>query len=105
MSANASNEHSGGGNALYMKVWFALLALTGVEVLLAYKGLAVLVMLTILMGLSVVKAGLIVAYFMHLRFERFSLVLTLIPMTVLCLLLMSVFFPDSMRLFELRYPK
>ena len=65
----------------------------------------VLVALTILMGLSVVKAGLIVAYFMHLRFERFSLVLTLIPMTVLCLLLMSIFFPDSMRLFEFRYPK
>ena len=36
-------------------------------------------MLTLLVGLSVIKAALIIAYFMHLKFERFSLFLTLFP--------------------------
>jgi cytochrome c oxidase subunit IV len=60
-------------------------------------------MLTILIGLSIVKAALIVAYFMHLRFERLSLVLTLVPMLVVCICLLLVFFPDSFRSSNLRY--
>ena len=53
--------------------------LTGVEVFLCYKQLPTLIMLTLLVGLSVIKAALIIAYFMHLKFERFSLFLTLFP--------------------------
>ena len=60
-------------------------------------------MLTILMGLSIIKAALIVAYFMHLRFERLSLVLTLVPMLIVCICLLFVFFPDSFRSLNLRY--
>jgi cytochrome c oxidase subunit IV len=56
------------------------------------------VMLIALIGLSFVKAALIIAYFMHLKFERLNLVLTIIPAMVLCLLLMNVFFLDSKRL-------
>ena len=52
-------------------------------------------MLTALVGLSVIKAALIIAYFMHLKFERFSLFLTLFPMLILCIMLMLVFMPDS----------
>jgi cytochrome c oxidase subunit IV len=50
----------------------------------------------------VLKAGLIMAYFMHLRFERFTLVLTLIPATIFCIGMMTVIFPDSLRLFHVR---
>jgi cytochrome c oxidase subunit 4 len=60
-------------------------------------------MLTILVGLSIIKAALIVAYFMHLRFERLSLVLTLVPMLVICICLLFVFFPDSFRSKNNRY--
>jgi hypothetical protein len=42
---------------------------------------------------------------MHLRFERLSLVLTLIPMWVVVTSLLLVFFPDSFRLLEFRFPK
>src|SRR2546428_9850070 len=38
--------------------------------------------LTSLLGLSIIKAALIIAYFMHLKFERLSLFLTLFPMLV-----------------------
>ena len=105
MSANATHEHAEVSTAFFMKVWFALIAMTLLEVYLAYVHLAVVTMLIILMGLSLIKAALIIAYFMHLRFERMSLVLTIIPACVICIGLFVVFFPDSFRLLELRIPK
>src|ERR1700682_1685176 len=83
-------------------VWIILLVFTAFEVLLAYKQVNPVIMLTILVGLSVVKAALIIAYFMHLKFERFSLFLTLFPMLVLCIILMLIFMPDSMRSLMMR---
>ena len=62
----------------------------------------IIVMLTALLGLSVVKAALIIAYFMHLKFERFSLFLTLFPMLIFCICMMFVFMPDSMRAMLMR---
>lgn len=87
----------------YLSIWIYLLALTAAEVVLAYLHLFPTgAMLAILMALSVVKAGLIVAYFMHLRSERMSLILSLVPVAVLVISLLFVFFPDSFRLHELR---
>ena len=97
----SANEHH--GSRIYLIVWFWLLALTGVEVFLAYEHLPLQTMLGLLMSLSVVKAALIIAYFMHLRFEKRSLTLTLMPPLVICIiLLMLFFFPDSLRLLEMR---
>lgn len=101
MSTNAGQEHH--GSRLYLYVWFWLLAMTGVEVFLAYEHLPLNIMLVLLMSLSIVKAALIIAYFMHLRFEKRSLALTLMPPLVICIILLMVFFfPDSLRLLELR---
>src|SRR5712691_11966345 len=83
-------------------VWIILLVFTGIEVLLAYEQVTPVLMLTILVGLSVIKAALIIAYFMHLKFERLSLFLTLFPMLIFCILMMLVFIPDSMRAMLLR---
>jgi cytochrome c oxidase subunit IV len=79
-------------------VWMWLLIITIVEVLLAYFHVPVTIMLIALLGMSFVKASMIVAWFMHLKFERVSLVLTLIPAAVMCMLLMNVVWPDSIRL-------
>ncbi|HEY0385439.1 MAG TPA: cytochrome C oxidase subunit IV family protein [Pyrinomonadaceae bacterium] len=95
--------HFEGTMKLFSMVLGGLLVLTLVEVFLAYIHASVLIMLTILMGLSIIKAALIVAYFMHLRFERLSLVLTLVPAIVVCICLLLVFFPDSFRSSSLRY--
>ncbi len=96
-------EHiSGATTGSFVKVWIALLAITGVEVFLAYEQVPTLIMLTALVGLSVIKAALIIAYFMHLKFEKFSLFLTLFPMLILCILLMMIFMPDSIRLLDMR---
>jgi cytochrome c oxidase subunit 4 len=94
--------HSAMGNRLVFTVWFWLVLITFVEVFLAYIKLGVTTMLILLLAFSVVKAALIIAYFMHLRFEKRSLVWTLIPAMVVTICLLSVFFPDSLRLLELR---
>lgn len=96
-------EHFAGSNKLFTSVWIWLVLLTAIEVFLAYKPMSIVLMLTILMGLSIIKAALIVAYFMHLKFERLSLVLTIVPMLVMCICLLFVFFPDSFRSAGMRY--
>ncbi|MCA1634696.1 MAG: cytochrome C oxidase subunit IV family protein [Acidobacteria bacterium] len=101
--ARASEEvHFEGGTRLFLSVLGWLLVLTFVEVFLAYKQVTLTLMLIILIGLSLVKAALIMGYFMHLRFERLSLVLTLVPILVVCICLLFIFFPDSMRSRNLR---
>jgi cytochrome c oxidase subunit 4 len=104
MSTHASEAtHKGASNALITTVWLILLVLTLVEVFLAYERVPVNIMLTVLMGLSIIKAALIMAYFMHLRFERLGLFLTLVPAMVFCIcMMMVVFFPDSLRLLHYR---
>ena len=94
--------HSSMGNRLVFGVWFWLVIITLVEVFLAYIKLGVATMLILLLGFSIVKAVLIIAYFMHLRFEKRSLVWTLMPAMVVTICLLAVFFPDSFRLLELR---
>jgi cytochrome c oxidase subunit 4 len=93
----------GAATKTFVTVWFALLFMTGIEVFLAYEQIPVLIFLTALIGLSVIKAALIIAYFMHLKFEKLSLFLTLFPMLILCIMLMLLMFmPDSNRLMMMR---
>ena len=100
---NMAASHTDEGKGQYFWVWGALLVLTAIEVVLAYEQvLTPLHMLEVLMVLSFFKAALIIAYFMHLKFERLSLVLTIVPMLVICICLLFVFFPDSFRSRELR---
>ena len=54
--------------------------------------------------LSVIKAALIIAYFMHLKFERLSLFLTLFPMLIFCIVLMLIFLGDAYRIPNMRPP-
>ncbi|HEV3469986.1 MAG TPA: cytochrome C oxidase subunit IV family protein [Pyrinomonadaceae bacterium] len=99
----AEHVHFEGSTGLFFKVLLALLVLTLVEVVLAYIQIQDLrIMLTILMGLSLIKAAAIMAYFMHLKFERMSLVATLVPTLVVCICLLFIVFPDSFRTGSLR---
>jgi cytochrome c oxidase subunit 4 len=97
----AHGEH-GGSDRQNTFVWGGLLALTAFEVFLAYIQINLTLMVIILMGASIIKAALIVAYFMHLKFERLSLILTIVPTLVVLLCLFAILFPDSFRLHNLR---
>jgi cytochrome c oxidase subunit 4 len=77
------------------RVWLFLLALTGVEVLLAYLHAPLTVMLAALIGLSLLKAVYIIGYFMHMKFERRSLKLSLFPILVVCILALLMLLPDA----------
>jgi cytochrome c oxidase subunit IV len=86
----------------YFWVWGALLVLTGVEVVLAYNQVFQPVrMLEVLMVLSVIKAALIIAYFMHLKFEVPFMRFMLMAAVVACLCLMCIFFADALRIVKL----
>ena len=104
MSTHVVEEiHSHGpGIPTFAKVWIALLVMTGAEVFLAYEQVPTLIMLTALVGLSVIKAAMIIAYFMHLKFERLSLFLTLFPMLIFCIVLMLIFLGDAVRIPNMR---
>jgi cytochrome c oxidase subunit 4 len=98
-------EHiEGATTGSFIKVWFVLLFLTGVEVLLAYLQVPTMIMLTVLVGLSIIKAALIIAYFMHMKFEKLSLFLTLFPMLIFCIVLMLIFLGDAVRIPAMRPP-
>jgi len=102
MHEATESAHAESSMRAIFTVWFSLLGLTGVEVFLAYQQLELKLMLSILMGLSLIKASLIVAYFMHLRYERRSLAFTLIPALIFVVGMMFVIFPDSIRILMMR---
>jgi cytochrome c oxidase subunit IV len=96
-------EHSQtAGLKVIFVVLFSLLGLTVLELVLAYRALPLPTMFGLLMGLSILKAALIIAYFMHLRYEQPSLFVTLIPAFIFVLLMMTMIFADSSRLSHMR---
>ncbi len=97
--AQAAEAHVPATGKLFVMVWIGLVAITGIEVLLAYNQIAPGIMLTVLVGLSIIKAGMIMAWFMHLQYEKFGLVLLLVPAFMFCVMMICIFFfPDSLRL-------
>ena len=58
-------EHFAGTNKLFISIWGWLVALTLVEIFLAYKPMPIHLILIVLLVLSIIKAALILAYFMH----------------------------------------
>ena len=82
-------------------VWGALLVMTAIEVYLTYQNLQPVRMLTMLMGLSFVKAALIIGFFMHMKYEISRMKWLTMCALVACLALMMIFFPDALRIVSL----
>jgi cytochrome c oxidase subunit IV len=100
---DAESAHPSAPVKTFVWVWIFLVLLTAIEVYLGYIELEPKLMLSILMGLSIIKAGLIMSWFMHLKYEKRSLTWLLIPATVFCIgMMMLVFFWDSLRLAQMR---
>src|ERR1700681_568517 len=90
------------GKAQFFWVWGALLVMTAIEVYLTYQNMQPGKMLTILLGLSFVKAALIIGYFMHLKYEVSRMKWLTMCSVVGCLILMTIFFfPDAFRILHL----
>jgi cytochrome c oxidase subunit IV len=95
--------HHDDAKGQYFWVWGALLVLTAIEVVLAYKQVfAPVRMLEILLVLSVIKSALIIAYFMHLKFEKALMRWLLVVSVSACFVIMYFFFfPDADRVVNL----
>ena len=89
------------GVSQFFWVWGALLLLTAVEVYLGYQNMEPKRMLTMLMGLSIIKATLIIGYFMHMKYEISRMKWLTMASLVFCLAMMMVFFPDALRIIKL----
>jgi caa(3)-type oxidase subunit IV len=97
----ASSSPSGNVIAKYLPVYFVLIGIFLVEVFLAFRDFSTGTLVVILLLLAVCSAGLGLMYFMHLAHERRGLLLTLIPATVFVLLMMNMFWSDSVRLLQM----
>ena len=54
----------------YVKVFFALIILTALELAVVYMGISRALLISALIGLAIAKAAAVALYFMHLREER-----------------------------------
>jgi cytochrome c oxidase subunit IV len=78
----------------YIAVFVWLAALTAIEVAVVYLPLTKLAMAAILVALAFTKAALVALYFMHLKFERRTLMLVAVTPVILCVFLMFMLIPD-----------
>ncbi len=95
-SVGTTGGHPQGLTRLYLIAWVLLIAITILEVsLILIFRVPPGVRATALILLALMKASLIGAYYMNLRFERLAMVyIAVIPLTLLVLMLISVV-PDA----------
>ncbi len=87
-----AGEH---GEPNYWMVWLALAVLTIVELAVArVEGARAFVVLSLCV-LALAKAALVAAYFMHLKFEKYALVLIVLSPLVLSAILYIGLVPDA----------
>lgn len=84
---HGGQQHSVG---LYLKVWGLLFVLSTFSYLVDYANLHGYLRWGLILALMVAKAGLIVAVFMHMRWERLALVYAILIPPLALLVLMSL---------------
>jgi caa(3)-type oxidase subunit IV len=87
----ASTTHS---HPNYMRIFWILLVLTVLEVAIAYMALPKILLVSLLVVLAVWKAALVALHFMHLKFERRTLMMIALSPFVLCVFLILMLMPD-----------
>jgi cytochrome c oxidase subunit 4 len=78
----------------YIAIFWWLLVLTVAEIAVIYMPIARLIIVILLVGLALSKALLVALYFMHLKFERFTLGLIALTPFILCVFLILMLLPD-----------
>jgi caa(3)-type oxidase subunit IV len=81
-----------------LMVYVGILVLAGIQIFVAYHSPGVIRMLVI----AAIQAFLAVMFFMHLRNEKSTLRLALIPATLFVLVMMNMWWADSYRLISMK---
>ena len=89
-SENAGHDGQQHSVGLYLKVWGLLFVLSTFSYLVDYANLQGYLRWGLILALMVAKAGLIVAVFMHMRWERLALVYAILIPPLALLVLMSL---------------
>ncbi len=111
----ATNHKAAGGHGLYWRIWLILLIVTLVMIFIdrpaaqALRGeeplVASWVLVLILLLAMLLKAFLIAGYFMHLRFEKMFLQLSvLVGLLINGAILYGLIAPDGVRIFGMLNP-
>jgi cytochrome c oxidase subunit 4 len=78
----------------YMGVFWWLLGLTIAEVAVAYMPMPKIIMIILLVGMAFTKAAMVALYFMHLKYERATLMWIALTPLILCVFLSLMLLPD-----------
>jgi len=95
-------EKANGSTRTDLIVYVCILALAGLQIILAYQHTEGLQLVVRMLAVALIQASLAVMFFMHLRDELPSLRLALIPATIFVLLMMNMIWSDSVRLSHMR---
>lgn len=79
----------------YLVVWLWLFIITVVEVVIAFLPLPKPIMALFFIVLALLKAGLIASFFMHLLYERITLIYSILLPLILLLALVAGVLPDA----------
>jgi caa(3)-type oxidase subunit IV len=93
-----AEEHKSGGIGRYLGVYLCLLALAGLQFVIAYQNIDASQMFSRMLAVAIVEAGLAVMFFMHLWAEKRGFLLFVAIFTVFVLLTMQYGWTDSFRM-------
>jgi len=91
----ATSEHS---HPWYVGVFVWLFVLTALEVGVTYVEMSRTSLIFVLSFLGVAKAGLVAAYFMHLKFEKLRLIFFVLSPVICIFLMLIVVSVDALRI-------
>jgi cytochrome c oxidase subunit IV len=91
-------KHESEGTAKYLVVYLCILALAGLQFVIAYQNITALQMFRRMLSVAVVEAGVAVMFFMHLWAEKRGFLLFVVVFTIFVLLSMQFGWTDSFRL-------
>lgn len=99
MSAEAGQQHPLG---IYLKIWILLFVLSTLSYLVDYIGFQGYLRWTLILVFMFLKAGFIIAIFMHVMWERMALVLTILGPPVALLFLIGFMAIEGQHTFDAR---
>jgi cytochrome c oxidase subunit IV len=97
-----TSEGPSGGLTTYIVVYVCILALSGLQILIAYENIDGSQMFLRMLLVAILQAGLAITFFMHMKSEKRNLALFLLPATVFVLAMMNMIWSDSFRLLNMR---
>jgi cytochrome c oxidase subunit 4 len=97
-----SETGESGGDKIYVVTWFWLLVITVLEVGVVFVHMPKVLLASLLVAMALMKAALIMAYFMHLRYERLGFVYAVLTPLILGVILFFALVPDALGTLRMR---